>query len=131
MDKEDRRVLDELESDFHKVASQPAWSDNDIEKMKNLQKLMYYMEVRCAMKEGREYPGSEHMEDWDSRKSYARSMPVRRMSYTFPYGYPSGRRYYDSGRGNWIEDIRHMVSMEQDPEIREQLEHAMRMREEK
>ena len=137
-------VLEELESDFHKVGDKMEWTDADIEKMKNIQKLMYYMEVRCAMKEGQDYPGAGYIDDrmsrdsrsYNDRNSYARGGQPRnamgrytsgRNSYTHPYGYASGRRYYDSEHENALNDLRHMMSMEDDPEKREAMEEIVRM----
>lgn len=144
MDKKDQMVLEELESDFHKIGDKMEWTDAEIEKMKNIQKLMYYMEVRYAMKEGSEYPGSDYMEErmsrdsrpYDGRNSYERGMMNRgsgtrymggRNSYGMPYGYASGRRYYDGAHENAKNDFRQMMSMEQDPDKRELMEEIMHM----
>ncbi len=44
-----------------------------------------------------------------------------------PYGYASGRRYYDGGHENAKNDFRQMMSMEQDPDKREVMEEIMSM----
>lgn len=129
----------------HKKTTQ---GKEELEKMKNLQKLMYYLEVRCAMKEGGDYPGSEYMEN-DSRNSYRNMNGMNRNSYMmdrsyydngrnggntrfghYPYGM-SGRRYYDDGHDKFMSDLHRMMGMETDPETREAMEHVARLLESK
>ncbi len=124
MEERDKRLIEKLEADFHKLSSQEGWTKEDLEKMKDLQKLMYYMEVRCAMKKGQGYPGSDYMDDY-GHTSYAMSQTQR-----FPMGYQgynmSGRRYYDDERSNAIGYLQRMHSNEQNPEMRMALERAIR-----
>lgn len=85
----DKKLLEELDSDFHKISSKEGWEPCDITRMKDLQKLMYYMEVRDAMKKGeKQYPGYEYIEDmsYRGRDSMGR--------------YTSGRGSYDTGYDN-------------------------------
>lgn len=118
----DRKLLEELESDFHKISSKEGWEPCDITKMKDLQKLMYYIEVRAAMNEGtKQYPGYEYMDDdmsyrgrdrmgrYTSGRSYGgyddgydRRMWRGRSMNMDPYydGGMSGRRYYDNMGGS-------------------------------
>lgn len=134
----DKKLIEKFEADFNNLSSKNGWTPDDLEKMKNLQKLMYYIEVRCAMKEGQDYPGSEYMDQrmsYDNR-SYAGggSMPNRNsqtgrfMSGHYPYGmtYTSGRRYYDGPHENAVMDLRRMAMNEQDPEARAAMENALR-----
>ena len=140
----DKKLIEKFEADFQTLSSKNGWTPEDLEKMKNLQKLMYYLEVRCAMKEGNEYPGSEYMDQrmgYDNR-SYAsgnsgqnrsnqtgRYMSGRSNSYGMPtYGmsYTGGHRYYDGPHESAINDLRHMAMTEQDPEARAAMENALR-----
>lgn len=120
-----KRQIEKFEADYEKVASKDVWEPCEITLMKDLQKLMYYLEVRKAMKEGGNYPGSEYMEDDDddemSYRSYARmrngmgqftSGRRSRAGGSYDRGMPgnmggSGRYpmnggpwYYDDGRGS-------------------------------
>lgn len=132
MDSNMKKLIEKYEMDFEKISSKPTWEQKDIEMMKDLQKLMYYIEVRCAMKEGNEYPGSEHMPDVSERRSYAQAIP-RHYSQTGNYmtsrsgHYPiepyyddrgSGRRYYDSERDNAVYELRRMMDSKSDPELK-------------
>lgn len=144
------KFLEKVDADFTKISSKEAWTKEDVELMKDLQKLMYYVEVRCAMKEGGEYPGSEYMDNDSSFNSYARGQARnvntgRYMSRTgrggnnggsgaYPYSYDdmrgSGRRYYDDSRDNTMNHMRHIMETEQDPEVRMILKRAMKELEE-
>lgn len=140
MEAKDKKLIEKLESDFHTLSEKNAWTPEDLEKMKNLQKLMYYMEVRCAMKEGQEYPGSEYMDErsYDGR-SYARSMPNRSPSTgrftsgrSYDGGYNvgnsygmSGRHYYDDDKMHAVNDLRRMHQNEQNPEVKMAIERAI------
>ena len=128
----DKKLIEKFEADFQTLSSKNGWTPEDLEKMKNLQKLMYYLEVRCAMKEGADYPGEQYMDErsYDSR-SY-RGMPNRSPStgrftsghYTmndYSYGM-SGRRYYDSEHDSLRNDLQRMMMNEKDPMIRQHME---------
>lgn len=139
----DKKLIEKLEVDFHTLSSKDGWTKDDLEKMKNLQKLMYYMEVRCAMKEGEEYPGSKYMDgqSYDSHPYYDgnsyRSMPQHNPSngrfmsgHGYPVGYSygmSGRRYYDSERDKFVNELHRAMSSESDPEMRAEMENLARM----
>lgn len=108
MEDREKRLIEKYDADFHKLASKEGWTKDDIAMMKDLQKLMYYMEVRCAMKDGEEYPGSEYMPE--KGMSYARgNMDQARNMNTGRYmsrgsgHYPMGSNgpwYYDDMRGS-------------------------------
>ena len=138
----EKKLIEKYEADFHTISSKDAWTKDDLEKMKDLQKLMYYMEVRCAMKDGADYPGQKYMDErgYDGY-SYARSMPrhnpangrfVSGTSYPMGYSYNmSGRRYYDSEHEKFMNDLTRMMNMETDPATREAMEHVAMMLERK
>lgn len=109
------KQIEEFEKDYDKIAAKNVWEPCDITKMKDLQKLMYYLEVREAMKNGGEYPGSEYMDQNSYEGAQRRNMNTGRFmssrggSGTYPMGYGpmfyndgrgSGRRYYDGDRGS-------------------------------
>lgn len=153
MGEADKKLIEKFEEDFHKISSKDGWTREDIENMKDLEKLMYYMEVRCAMKEGGEYPGSEYMEraGYDTRQYMGHGMQYasrnqsrdsmgryndsgynNRGQYNSGgrYGYSMpmpNRMYYGSERENSVNELRRMAEMEQNPEAREAMEHAMRI----
>lgn len=130
MDHESKRLIEKFDADFHTLSSKEGWTKEDIEKMKDLQKLMYYMEVRCAMKEGQDYPGSEYMEkrSYDDR-SY-RSQPRnpqngQYMPHSYGMSYGPMRRYYDGPHDNAINELRNAMMMETNPEARAAMENAL------
>lgn len=139
----DKKLIEKLEVDFQGLSSKNAWSPEDLERMKNLQKLMYYIEVRCAMKEGADYPGEQYMDErsFDSRSyggnSYARGSQNRGSSAGrfgsghYPmndYSYDmSGRRYYDSEHNALRNDLQRMMMSEKDPMIRQHMENLAGM----
>lgn len=140
-----KKHIEEFEKDFEKIASKGAWDEKDISKMKDLQKLMYYMEVRCAMKEGDEYPGSEYMPEDGRSYARGRDMMGRYTSGNRYMGrggsgtyYPpymdnryyddmgsSGRRYYDDEKKNALHKLHHMMDMEENPEKKNALKIAI------
>lgn len=127
--------LEEFEKDFEKIASKGVWDDKDLCKMKDLQKIMYYMEVRDAMKNGQDYPGSEYMPD--EGRSYARGRDSmgrftsgnRYMGRSYDMYYDdmgsSGRRYYDDEKKNALHKLHHMMDMEENPEKKNALKIAI------
>lgn len=139
-----KKHIEEFEKDFEKVASKNAWDDKDLERMKNLQKIMYYIELRCAMKEGQDYPGSEYMPE--ETRSFARGRDsmgrftsgtayMNRGSGTYYPPYmdnryyddmgSSGRRYYDDEKKNALHKLHHMMDMEENPEKKNALKIAI------
>ena len=119
----DKKLLEKLNEDFHKISSKEGWEPCDVTLMKDLQKLMYYIEVRDAMKGNGEYPGSEYIDErrrgyGDYGMSYRRGRDdMGRFTsgdmgygnrgyghdgpwyYDSGYDQGSGRRYYDDMRG--------------------------------
>lgn len=130
-----KKHIEEFEKDYEKIASKGAWDDKDLERMKNLQKIMYYIELRCAMKEGQEYPGSEYMPE--PVMSYARGCDGmgrftsgnRYMGRSYDMYYDdmgmSGRRYYDDEKKNALHKLHHMMDMEENPEKKNALKIAI------
>lgn len=101
MDAKTHKLIEKYEQDFEKISSKEGWEPKDVEMMKDLQKLMYYLEVRCAMKEADD--------DWPRSRS-------RGSGY---YGHMgSGRRYYDDGKMHVARRLRTMMENEDDPEMR-------------
>jgi len=159
MNSQDKKIIDRLENEFYQIASnvasqQESIEREDIENMKDLQKICYYMELRCAMKESEGYEDEEYMDDDYQKRSYTNryynggNMYGRGNSYTRGgYGYGrysgrmgnpymngrSGRRSYDneSEKEASMNDLRQWLQMEQDPEKRSMLESVMRVMEEK
>lgn len=116
----DQKKYEELESDFNKILSKGQWKAEDYCTMKDIQKILYYIDVRKAMQEGEGYPGSEYMPDGMSFRRGRNSVNGQYMSrdmggsgtYYPPYmdenswdnrgsynggrgGNGSGNRYYD------------------------------------
>lgn len=122
-----KTLLEKFEDDFNKISSKDAWTREDIIFMKDLQKLMYYIEARCAMKDGEEYPGSEYIED--ERNSYRRGRSATTGRYVSrdsgrggngnnSYDLYSGRRYYDDEKEHAIHRMKAMMESEENPEVR-------------
>ena len=154
MNNQDMKIINKLEDHFYQIASQVASQEvierEDIENMKDLQKICYYMEVRCAMKENEGYDDEEYQNDMEyqnQNRSYSNryynggnmGMNGRGNSYARGgYNRTSGRRYnsymgngysnrrsFDGEKENSINDLRQMLQMEQDPEKRSMLEGIM------
>lgn len=143
MDIRDKKLIEKLDNDFHQLSSQEGWQPQDIELMKDLQKLMYYMEVRCAMKESEEYNNDPYEGEMDNgrygsygnryyndggmsgRNMYSRGGYNRSSSRGYGNRSYSSRRYYDGDKESSMNDLRQMISMEQDPEKRSMLENIM------
>lgn len=141
-----KKQVEKFEDDYEKIFSKSAWEPKDITMMKDLQKLMYYLEVRCAMKEGEEYPGSEYMDERsNSYNSYARGGQARNAangrymsrggSGTYPMYYDdmrgSGRRYYDGEKEDAIHKLYKAMDSESNPEYRMAVQEAIRILESK
>ena len=133
MEESMKRLLHEYDADFHRIADKGSWSPEEITRMKDLQKLMYYIEVRCAMKEGEEYPGSEYM---DVGKSYARGGQRRNPvnGQYMSYRTMDGNRYYDDGRGygrryydteDAIHKLHKLMDSENNPEFKMAIQEAI------
>lgn len=124
MDMKDQKLLEKFEADFDKISSCEGWTKEQVEMMKDLQKLMYYIEVRNAMKEGSE-------SNWDSRGYGTGHTGRSGWNYSNRYmpshdtsGY--GRRYYDSEKDNAISRLHYMMENESNPELRMALQSAIR-----
>ena len=134
-----KKQIEKFESDYDKIFSKGAWEPKDVTLMKDLQKLMYYLEVRCAMKEGEDYPGSEYMDERSNSYAsggQARSpMTGRYMSRggsgTYPMYYDdmrgSGRRYYDGEKEDAIHKLHKAMDNESNPEYRMAVQEAIRI----
>lgn len=159
MEDRDMKLIEKFSDDFYQLSSREGWTKEDLENMKNLQKLMYYIELRCAMKEELEEDEDEEEMEYSSRSygggrdygnryyeggnmygrggnsyngRYGRSGRSGRSGGRRSYGQSYGggnsynsRRYYDSEKENSMNDLRQMISMEQDPEKRSMLENIM------
>lgn len=150
MDNRDRKIIEKLDNAFYQIASEATAHEDiereDIKDMKDLQKIMYYMEVRCAMKENEGFADDEMMNEMDysnrsygnryynNNGAYGRGNSYMRGGYNRGSGRrnnsymgngQSGRRYYDGEKENSISDLRQMIQMEQDPEKRSMLESVM------
>lgn len=113
MEDMDKKLLEKLSSDFHKISSKEGWEPCDITLMKDLEKLMYYIEVRDAMKKGeKSYPGAEYIDD---EMSYRGRDSMGR--FTSGRGYNSYSSYDDYGDMNSRRGMRGRGSgmMEADP----------------
>ena len=124
-----QRLIEKYEADFNKISSKEGWSKDDIAMMKDLQKLMYYLEIRCAMKEGSVERG--HSYDMNSNNSYGYS-----GRNTYNNGYSgrwnpnsdnmSGRRYYDGEKEAAIHKLHRMMDSEDNPETRTAIQNVIR-----
>lgn len=101
---DNKHLIEKFDTDFYKIASKEAWEPCDITLMKDLVKIMYYMEVREAMKGTNDYPGSEYMDDM---RSFARGRSRNAMGQ-FTSGNMGYGNYYD-GRSM------HSMPMNDDP----------------
>lgn len=147
------RQNDAFQKDYDKIYAKGTWTKEDIETMKDLKKLIYYNKVICAMDEGGEYPGSEHMPD--ARMSYAQGRDamgrytsgtmgrsdgsgMHYPQYMYDNGrnywddsWASGRRYYDSEKEKAIHKLHHMMENTDDPERKNALKIAINELEQK
>lgn len=141
------KQVEEFQKDYDKIYAKGKWEPCDYTTMKDLQKLMYYIEVREAMKNGGDYSGSEYMDQnsYNRGYSYARGntmhnplngrfMP-RGGSGTYPMGNGpwyydngmSGRRYYDGEKEDAIHKLHKAMDAETNPDFRMAIQEAIRM----
>ena len=145
------KQVEEFQRDYDKIYDKGKWEPCDYTTMKDLQKLMYYIEVRDAMKNGGDYPGSEYMDQnsYGHGYSYARGNRMhnpsngrfmsRGGSGTYPMGngpwyYDDGmssRRYYDDEKEDAIHKLHKAMDAETNPEFRMAIQEAIRMLERK
>lgn len=113
MDMERKKQVEKFQQDYDTIFSKEKWEPHEITLMKDLQKLMYYIEVRCAMKEASD-------DNWNpDERSYRGQM---RMPHTSGYG----RRYYDGEKEDAINRMYHLMDNETNPEARKALQMAIR-----
>ena len=147
MGHEIKKQNDDFQADFDKIYAKGTWTKDEISMMKDLKKLIYYNKVICAMDEGTEYPGSDHMPDM-SEMSFRRGRNPMNGQYmsrdmyrdggynnsnSGMYHYPdwpnsydmSGRRYYDSEKEKAIHKLHHMMENTDDPERKNALKIAI------
>lgn len=124
-----KKTRERLENEFAQVSSTEKWDTALLEKMKNILKSMYYIDVICAMKEGEEFSGGEQL--MNMGMSYARGNQGGRMGrgsmggrggygyYPMDGGYGYGnRRYYDDDKKHALRRFETMMNSEDDPEMR-------------
>lgn len=135
------RQIEEFEKDYNKIFDKGAWEPCDYAMMKDLQKLMYYLEVREAMKQGEEYPESDYMERSYARGGRGRSSRAGRYmdrgsggysmnsgrSYYDDGGRMSGRQYYDDEKEDVIHKLHKAMDVERNPEYKTAFQEAIRM----
>lgn len=139
------RLIEKFENDFEKIASLDGWTKEQIEMMKDLEKLMYYIELRSAMKEGK----NEYEDDYSGARGGRRRDSMGRYSSDYDYGYGydnrmprymyddmsmrsgpnmSGRRYSRNSNNESMADELEKALMETKNErSREAIEYAMRV----
>lgn len=136
------KLIEKFENDFDKIASLDGWTKEQIEMMKDLEKLMYYIEARCAMKEGK----YEYEDDYSGARGGRRRDSMGRYSSDYDYGYDnriprymyddmsmrsggmSGRRYSRNSHNESMADELEKALMETKNErSREAIEYAMRV----
>ena len=110
MDAKTHKLIEKYEQDFEKISSKEGWEPKDVEMMKDLQKLMYYLEVRCAMKEADD--------DWSRSRSRGSGYYPGDYDRRYYGGMGSGRRYYDDGKMHVTRRLKVMMDNEEDPEMR-------------
>lgn len=144
-----------FQKDYDKLYAKGAWNKDEISMMKDFKKLIYYNLVIDAMKNGEEYPGSEHMPEMSYRRGrnpmngQYMSMDMRGMNGGSGMYYPpymdnsydnwnngsgnryyddmrsSGRRYYDSEKEKAIHKLHHMMENEDNAEKKNALKLAI------
>ena len=113
--------IEKFEADYEKIFSKGVWTREDIENMKDLKKLEYYIKVIDAMDGGEGYPGSEYMED--DKRSYARGMMHRRPNGQFA----SGKMYYDNEKEDAIHKLHKVMDSESNPKFKMAIQEAIHM----
>lgn len=140
-------------ADYKKVYDKGTWSLEDLTRMKEYKKLIYYNLAICAMEDGDGFPGSEHltagargrnpMGQFTSGNRWG-NPDYSDMGYGTGMGhYPwetgnryyddmegtSGRRYYDSEKKKTLHKLHSMLENTDDPERRSALEFAINVME--
>lgn len=140
------KQVEEFQKDYDKIYAKGKWEPCDYTTMKDLQKLMYYIEVREAMKNGNDYPGSEYMDQnsYNRGYSYARGgrmhnpsngrfMPRGSGTYPMdngPWYYDDGmssRRYYDGEKEDAVHKLHKIMDSETNPEFKMAIQEGIRM----
>ena len=142
------KQIEEFQRDYDKIFEKGKWEPCDYTTMKDLQKLMYYIEVRDAMKNGGDYPGSEYMDQNSYNRGYSYARGGNRMhnptngrfmprggSGTYPMGNGpwyyddgmSGRRYSDGEKEDAIHKLHKAMDAETNPEFRMAIQEAIHM----
>lgn len=154
MDSKTKKLIERYENDFDKLSANENYTKEQLTQMKDLQKLMYYIEVRCAMKDGEGYPGSDYMPGGNDR-SYARhrnamgqytSGHYPMMEHNGGWYYDSnmnmgsgnryydgnsmsGRRYYDSEKEKALHYLHKMMDNENSPDVISDIQNVIRVME--
>lgn len=121
MEEQMYKTRERLEKEFKEISSCDKWTRDDLTKMKDILKSMYYIDVINAMNDTGEFPGSEELM---RNRSYDNGMSGQRrnamgqfsrngMSGIYPMNsYPVntyGRRYYDSEKDHAIQELRRKI----------------------
>lgn len=104
-----KRENEAFQADYEKIFAKGTWTLEDLTRMKEYKKLIYYNKVICAMDEGEAYPGSEFIPQNGSGARNRNGSGARNRNgmgqYTSgmmgqPYYEGSGNRYYDDQWGD-------------------------------
>ena len=136
MDDKMRKLVDRFDADFHEYAGKATWEAKDITMMKDLQKLMYYIEVRCAMKEAddrRDYSYADNDRSYGMGYNRGGYGGPGRKYYNGPSNYSNatGRRYYDDERENAIRRLHQIMDSESNQELRMAMQNVINELEER
>lgn len=107
MDSKTKRLIERYENDFDRLSANEMYTPEQLVQMKDLQKLMYYIELRCEMKKAQE---EEQGQSDDEKRSYARRRnamgqftsghyPMMEDEGRYYENMGSGRRYYEGNGG--------------------------------
>lgn len=117
MDMEQKKQIDRFQKEYDDTFAKPTWDAHDVTLMKDLQKLMYYIEVRSAMKEGSDSSYRGRM------RNPTNGQYISRGSGMYPTG---GHRYYDGEKDDAINRLMRLMETETNPEARMAIQMAIR-----
>lgn len=123
MEVKDTKLIEKLQSDFDKYAAKDGWTPQEVCLMKDLEKIMYYIEVRDAMKQGQNVGSNDYefASGMRGRRSYD-GYPNRGMYYDDGM---SGRRYYDDEKEHSVRRLRNLMENETNHEVKMAMQNVL------
>ena len=127
MEAQDMKLIEKLQSDFDKCAAKEGWTPQEICLMKDLEKIMYYIEAREALKNGQQGGyNDEFASGARGRRSYDGYSGRGNGSGMYYDDGMSGRRYYDDEKEHSVRRLRNLMENETNHEVKMAIQNVLR-----